>query len=149
MILLDVNVLLYAHSELAPEGPGVRAWLGTAESRYGWFGLPWVTAWGFLRIVTNPRISQNALSMEAALAILQKWMARPNVVPVNPGPSHSEILRQIVMDYQVRGPLVTDAVLAARAMEHGATLASSDQGFRRFHRVKWVNPLDDPGVLTM
>jgi uncharacterized protein len=34
-----------------------------------------------------------------------------------------------------------DAVLAAIAMEHGATLFTTDRDFSRFSRLKWRNPL--------
>ncbi|MDQ2774245.1 MAG: hypothetical protein M3Y57_04855 [Acidobacteriota bacterium] len=43
--------------------------------------------------------------------------------------------------HQASGPLVSDAVLAALAIENGATLASTDQDFSRFSGLRWVNPL--------
>jgi len=41
----------------------------------------------------------------------------------------------------VKGPLVTDAHLAALAIEHGATLFSTDGDFSRFPRLRWQNPV--------
>jgi predicted nucleic acid-binding protein len=38
-----------------------------------------------------------------------------------------------------------DAVLAAIALEHGATIYTADRDFARFHQVKWVNPLAGDG----
>lgn len=52
-----------------------------------------------------------------------------------------DILRQQISDAQISGPLVTDAALAALAIEHGATLCSTDRDFRRFHGLKLVDPL--------
>jgi len=43
---------------------------------------------------------------------------------------------------QAMGPLLTDASLAAIAMENAATLVSTDRDFARFSGLKWVNPLD-------
>ena len=37
--------------------------------------------------------------------------------------------------------LVTDAHLAALAIEHGCELASTDSDFARFPKLKWINPL--------
>ena len=54
---------------------------------------------------------------------------------------HAEILEKLVSDHGATGPLVTDAVLAALAMEQGALLASTDQDFRRFPELRWLNPL--------
>ena len=85
----------------------------------------------------------NPLPAEKAFAILDDWAARPEVILVEPGPRHQELLRQVALEYQVRGPLMTDAVLAALALEQGATLASTDRGFRRFSKISWINPLED------
>lgn len=41
----------------------------------------------------------------------------------------------------VNGPLVTDAILAALAMEHGAELCTNDRDFSRFPKLRLVNPL--------
>jgi predicted nucleic acid-binding protein len=50
------------------------------------------------------------------------------------------IFRAQVSDAQVSGPLVTDAALAALALEHGATLCSTDRDFRRFEGLKLLDP---------
>ena len=39
------------------------------------------------------------------------------------------------------GNLVTDAQLAALAIEHGLTVVSADTDFARFPQVRWTNPL--------
>ncbi len=57
---------------------------------------------------------------------------QPKVTVVEPGPRHAEILERLVMENQATGPLLTDAVLAALAVEHGGTLAYTDRGFARF-----------------
>jgi hypothetical protein len=51
-------------------------------------------------------------------------------------------LRDLIERANARGPLVSDAVLAALALEHGAALASTDRDFARFPGLRWVNPLD-------
>jgi uncharacterized protein len=38
-----------------------------------------------------------------------------------------------------------DAVLAAIALEHGATVCTTDRDFSRFAGLKWTNPLNDDG----
>jgi acetyl-CoA C-acetyltransferase len=59
----------------------------------------------------------------------------------NPGERHWEILRPLARDGQVSGPLVIDAALAAIAIEHGATLCTTDRGFARFPGLTWMNPI--------
>ena len=63
------------------------------------------------------------------------------MVPLHPRPLHAGILEKLVSDHGATGALVTDAVLAALAPEHGALLASTGQDFRRFPELRWLNPL--------
>jgi predicted nucleic acid-binding protein len=60
---------------------------------------------------------------------------------VEPGERHWEILRALLRDGQSTGPLVMDAALAALALEHGATLYSTDRDFARFPGLAWIDPL--------
>jgi hypothetical protein len=69
-------------------------------------------------------------------------LSQSQVIVIEPGPRHAEILEQLVVDYRISGPLFTDAALAALAIEHGATLASTDRDFSRFPHLRWINPLD-------
>lgn len=52
-----------------------------------------------------------------------------------------EILESLVTKHGAIGPLVSDAVLAALAIENDAVLASTDRDFRRFDNLRWINPL--------
>ena len=50
------------------------------------------------------------------------------------------------LDSRITGPLVTDAALAAFALEHGAVLCSTDRDFRRFRGLTLVDPLEAPAA---
>jgi predicted nucleic acid-binding protein len=63
------------------------------------------------------------------------------VVLVEPGPRYWELVKQLLVDSNSRGPLVADAMLAALAIENGATLATHDVDFRRFDGLKLFDPL--------
>ena len=52
-----------------------------------------------------------------------------------------QILRELITKGQAHGPLITDAHLAALAIEHGATLATTDRDFTRFPGLRILNPL--------
>jgi len=142
LTILDANVLLYAYNLDAPEQPAAAAWLtGLLESGET-IGLPWVTLWAFVRISTNSRIWANPKPAAEAFAIVNEWLSQPGVHALQPGPLHLEILARLVVRHAAVGPMMTDAVLVALAIEHGATLASTDQDFRRFPNLRWVNPLN-------
>ena len=141
MTLLDANILLYAYDKRSGEHRRVRSWLEDTLSGKTTVGLPWVTVWAFVRISTNLRLNEQPLQAAEAIAIIGELRNHPLVMIVNPGRRHEEILLEQMQRAQVRGRETTDAVLAALAIENGATLASTDAGFRRFPDLRWVNPL--------
>ena len=141
MILVDANLLLFAYNADAPEHARARAWLESCLSAGDWLGLSWLTLWAFLRISTNVRLFPRPLSAQDAFRIVGGWIELPHVVVVQPGPRHLAILEKLVQKGQAAGRLLTDAALAAMAIEHGATLVSTDQDFSRFPGLQWLNPL--------
>jgi len=141
MTILDANILLYATDAAAPQYRAVSDWLKKSVAGGEVVGLPWITLWAFLRISTNPRLWANPKSGSEACGLIGLWLAQPGVVVPEPGPRHMAIIERLVGEYSITSPLVTDAALAALAIEHGATLASTDQDFRRFPEVRWINPL--------
>jgi toxin-antitoxin system PIN domain toxin len=143
MTIIDANLLLYAYNEDAPQQRAASQWLSKLLASGETIGLPWVTVWAFIRISTNSRIWANPRPAGETFAIVGEWLAQPGVIPLQPGPLHAAILEKLVSGYGATGPLVTDAVMAALAMEHGAVLASTDQDFRRFPDLRWLNPLSN------
>ena len=141
MMLIDANLLLYAYDPRAAEHAASRAWLERVLSGSQLVRWSWLTLWAFLRISTNPRVFELPLSMAEAEHHVSSWLARPIAGILEPGERHWEILRSLTQDGQVVGPLVMDAVLAAIAIEHGATLCSTDRDFARFQGLTWTNPL--------
>jgi len=51
------------------------------------------------------------------------------------------VLRRLLASSGMAGNLVSDAHLAALAIEHGAELCSCDTDFARFAGLRWVDPL--------
>lgn len=143
MILLDANILLYAYNTDAPQHHGSAQWLRRLLASGEIIGLPTPTLWAFIRISTNSRLWQNPLTADYAFSVVRQWLEQPGVTLVQPGPRHLELLQGLVTKYNAGGALVSDAVLAALAIEYGAVLASTDQDFRRFPSVQWLDPLSD------
>ena len=142
MTIPDVNLLLYAHDAGSPQHAVIKVWLEKLFLGTEQIGFPWVVIWGFVRISTNRHIQGRPRTPEEAFLLVRGWLEEPRVEVVEPGSRHRQILENLVVKHQVSGSSVSDAVLAAVAIEHGATLASTDRGFRRFADLKWVNPLD-------
>jgi toxin-antitoxin system PIN domain toxin len=105
-------------------------------------GLPWATVWAFLRISTNARVWPKPISVEDAFAAIHDWVNLPNLVIIHPGARCLELLEKLVREDNASGLLVSDAALAALAIENGAALASTDRDFSRFRGLRWINPLE-------
>lgn len=142
MILVDANLLLYAYHARAPQHAAAKAWLESALSGPELFRVAWLTVWAFLRIGTNPRIFDRPLSIAEAEAAVSSWLEQPNADVLEPGDRHWAILARLMREGQAAGPLVMDAALAALAIEHGATLYTTDRDFARFRELEWTNPLE-------
>lgn len=142
MILVDANLLLHAYNPRSVDHQRGKTWVEEVLSGSDPVGFAWPTLWAFLRISTNARVFTRPLSPVEADEIVSTWLERPVAVVLQPGDRHWHILRGLMRDGQVSGPLVTDAVLAAIAIEHGATLCTTDRDFARFPGLQWMNPLD-------
>lgn len=145
MILPDANLLLYAYHPRAEQHEASRAWLEAALSGHELIGFPWLVLWAFVRISTNVRVFEQPLSASEAREAVSSWLARPNVEMLEPGERHWQILGRLLEEGQVAGPLVSDAALAAIAIEHGATLHTTDRDFSRFPELRWRNPIAGKG----
>jgi len=131
MILPDVNVLLYAVNSAAPQHAAARAALEDAY-RKGPVAMVWPALLGFLRLSTRAGILPRPLGIEAALDIVQRWLQHPSTVVAQPTPRHPALLARLLIGLGQGGPIVSDAHLAALAIEHDAVLLTFDRDFERF-----------------
>jgi toxin-antitoxin system PIN domain toxin len=142
MILLDVNVLVYAHRQDAPRHPEFQRWLTGILEGDAPYGLSDIVLSGFLRVVTHPRVFRTPTPMERALAFVRDVRDRPNSVPISPGPRHWDIFVKLCRKDGVKGNLVPDAFLAALAIENGAEWVTTDGDYARFPGLRVRHPLD-------
>lgn len=141
MIVLDANILLYAYDSTSSQHKKARAWIEHAFSQAKPIGIPWQTTAAFLRISTNPTLPGDRFSFEEAAAVIDQWLAQPNVRALSPGEEHWSIFRRVTIEGQARGPLIADAQLAALTVEYGGVLHTTDRDFARFPDLRWTNPL--------
>lgn len=141
MKLPDANVLLYALDEDSPRHAQARAWLERALSSNETLGLAWLVLLAVIRLSTRAVVFREPLTITEALAVVEGWLAQPNVTILHPTVRHPAVLRELLEPLGTAGNLTNDAHLAALAVEHGAELCSSDADFRRFPGVRWSDPL--------
>lgn len=141
MIVPDANLLLYAYDADSTLHLKAREWVEEVLSGEDPVRLPWQTVGAFLRIVTSPSLRGRRFATGEAMAVVDEWLAQPNVRMIGPGEGHWPLLQRTIAEGQVRGPLITDAQLAALTIEYGGTLYTTDRDFSRFPGLKWKNPL--------
>lgn len=137
-MLLDANLLLYAVHERAEQHEPLATWLTEQLNGASRVGFPWQSINAFLRISTHPRVFQRPLDPGTAWERVTDWLTGPVDWLVGPvawlpqaGPEYERIFGELIQTHQVRGNLIPDAALAALAIEHGVTLASTDTDFAR------------------
>ena len=141
MILIDANILIYAHVSSFAQHNLARDWLDQQLNALARVGLPWTSLLAFLRLVTNPRVFEQPEAIRDAWEQVHTWLTSETVWIPQPTERHADILGEFLALPGVHGNLVPDAHLAALAVEHGLTLCSTDGDFARFQGLRWLNPI--------
>src|SRR6185312_356153 len=141
MIVIDVNLLIYAVNEDAPDHRKAKAWLEATISGGETVGIPWIVLLAFLRLTTRSGLFQRPLAVDEAFDLLDAWLQQPSVTVPEPTARQMQTMRDLVSPLGTGGNLTSDAYLAALAIEHVAELCSADNDFGRFRRLRWRNPL--------
>lgn len=139
---VDANVLVYAWRADLPEHRQYRALLEQIANDEEPLGFPDVALSGFIRVITNRRVFTEPTGLDEALAAVDAMLAAPAAVLLRAGERHWTLFRQLAGDIDARGNDISDAYLAAYALENNATWLSADRGFARFKRLRWSHPLE-------
>ena len=142
MTIPDINLLVYAYNADAPLHRPARTWWEELLTRQAPVAIPWLVSHGFVRIMTHPRAVERPLPVQDATEHVRSWLEWPSVQIPEPGPRHLDILQTLLQSLGSGGNLVTDAALAALAIEYQCVLCSNDSDFARFKGLQWKNPLE-------
>ncbi len=142
MIVLDTNVLVYAHHPQLPQHERAARWLESILSEGNEsIGLVWQVVSGFLRISTNPRIFGEPMTIDVARSFIDDLFSHPLVHEIHTTDKHWKIYSTLLSELNITGDMVTDAHIAAIAAEHKAAVATADKDFRRFSDyIKIIDP---------
>jgi toxin-antitoxin system PIN domain toxin len=141
MILPDLNLLLYAYNPHVPQYQKAATWWAGVMNGEELVGLPYEICLGFVRIATNYRLGAATVPLSKARAVVAGWLELPQARVLIPAPNHFEQVMNLMNAAMASGALVSDAVLAAYAIQNRATLYSNDTDFSRFAGLSWKNPL--------
>ncbi len=142
MILIDVNVLVYAYRAESDRHDAAASWMAETLAGNQEVGVLDLVLAGFVRISTNPRIFEDPSPTADALGFVDAILQSPKARWISSSSVTWQIFHELVeSDRGIRGNLVPDAYLAAAAIASGARLATCDLGFARFPRLDWFDPL--------
>ncbi|MGQ0679744.1 MAG: type II toxin-antitoxin system VapC family toxin [Actinomycetota bacterium] len=141
MLLIDVNVYVYAHRRESFRHQEYLDWLEDRLSGEEPVGVSEMVLSSFLRIVTNHRIFRDPTPLNEAIEFCESVLQTLTATPVRPGPRHWPIFTGLCRTVSARANVVPDAYLGALAIEHGATLVTVDRGFARFPGLRLEAPL--------
>lgn len=141
MLLVDVNVLVYAHRQDAADHAAYRLWLESVLDSQQAFGVSELVLSGFLRIVTHPKIFKTPTPAARAQAFVHVVRKHAHAVVIAPGKRHWGIFTELCAKTQATGNLVPDAYLAALAIESGCEWITTDRDYARFPGLRWHHPL--------
>ena len=128
----DVNVLLYAINADSPQHRAARGWLESAFASVGGIAFCWPALVGFLRLSTRSGVFGQPLTLDQALELVDAWLGHPAARLIAPTERHVALLSSLLLAKGRGGNLVSDAHIAALAMEHGAELGTFDRDFEQF-----------------
>ena len=140
MILLDVNILVYACAKRTPQHMYCRQFVDEMVNGKSPFGMAPEVLGSMVRVVTNPKIFGALISQEDALTFCEWLLGAPNCVIVRPGARHWGIFARLCRESGATGNLIPDAWLAALAIEHGCEWVSNDTDFGLFPGLRWRKP---------
>jgi toxin-antitoxin system PIN domain toxin len=142
MLLIDVNVIIYAARKDAKDHALYRAWFDRLLASGEPFRLPEIVAVAFVRIATNPRAFAIPHSMIEALAVIDDLRSRQSCIWTRATDRHWLVFSDLCLTANIKGPDCTDSWLAALALDNNCELISCDRGFTRFPTLRWRHPLD-------
>jgi len=140
MIIVDLNVLIYAVNASSAQHRVVSTWWNNAMNGDEPVGLPWIVLNGFLRLTTRSGILPSPLPLDTAFRIVDSWLACDHVLQPREADDHWTVFQRLLVGAGTGGNLVTDAYLAALAIGNGATLVTCDRDFARFVGLSWMAP---------
>lgn len=132
MLLLDANVLLHAVNESATQHRLTKDYVATVLSQGEAVAFAWTVVLAFLRLSTHPSVFPAPLQPGQAVEVVGSWLAAPPAIALEPTARHLAVLQGLLGQTGVGGNLVSDAHLAALALEHGAAVITFDRDFARF-----------------
>lgn len=141
MIIVDLNLLLYASFDGFSQHDAARRWWQGVLREGRPVGLCGPVVFGFLRLATSRRVFASPMTVAEAIGCVEGWLAQPGAEYLPDSPRHLQIALELLAAAGAASQLTTDAQIAAHARMVRGVVHTHDTDFARFAGIAWVDPL--------
>ncbi len=142
MMLLDVNVLIYAYNDGSPDHHRWSCWLAEVLEGHESFGITSHVFASFIRIVMDERLFTHPSRFYGAYEFIEILKSDDKFVLVQEGSRHWNVFTSLCRILRIKSQQIPDTYLAAIAIEQGHELITADKGFKKYPGLKFRNPLE-------
>jgi toxin-antitoxin system PIN domain toxin len=142
MMLVDTNVMVYAHNSHAERHLEYRGWVENLLAGPEPYAVSDSALNGLVRLITDKRVFRPPTPVDRALGYADQIRHQQHAHVINPGPRFWSIFADLCRKTGAAGKLIPDAYLAALAIEHGCEFVTADRDFGMFPGLRWRHPLN-------
>ncbi len=142
-ILVDTNILLYAANPASPEHRAARAEVERLRKGASPWFLTWSIIYEFLRVATHAAVFERPLTAPSAGLFVRRLTESPSVEILHETHRHLSLLEEeIKQTPEISGNDLHDLHVVVLMREHNLqTIMTADRGFRRFKRLRVIDPV--------
>lgn len=137
MVIVDVNVLVYAAHRESPHHDVFEKWWAALLVSDRAFGVPEVVLCNVIRVLTLPRPWKRRFTCAEALDFCNTIRSSPRCMVLQPSERHWALFDDLCRRTGTEANLVNDAYLAAFALDLDAEWVTADRDFARFPGLRW------------
>lgn len=142
-VTLDANVLLYASHEASPFHGQARERLAAVARGPEIVYLFWPVVLAYLRISTHSAIFDPPLDPVSAMTNVERLLELAHVQTAGEQDRFWREYREVAIEADVRGNLVSDAHIVALMRENGVrAIWTHDRDYRRFPGIEVLDPFE-------
>jgi toxin-antitoxin system PIN domain toxin len=143
MFVVDTNILIYAANEDAAEHDICKKRVESWCNQMGSWHVTWGILYEFLRVVTHPRVFDQAWSTHEAWDFIESLLSSPGLIVLSETETHQHVAASFFKEHPfVSGNLLFDAHVAILMKEHGIEqIYTGDSDFHKFSSIKVIDPL--------
>ena len=143
-MIVDTNILLYISHKKFSQHTQAYNWFEETINRKIRIGIPYVSLMGFVRISLSQTRIRDAMTHQEVLGTAQQFINFPSVWIPEPAKGYFQIASDLILEHNLTKPNdITDAYLAALAIQNSVPLVTHDSGFRRFRELRIIDPIED------